>query len=99
MKLCGEAFAYQPPSAHLLSSLQEEGKKLKKFAEKRMKEGRPTHISSMFLCQVSTCTRAPARTLAWFVSSGYGCKGNLETSKLLPCARMLPPALQSLLDA
>ena len=33
-------------------SLQEEGKKLKKFAEKRMKDGRPTHISSMFLCQV-----------------------------------------------
>ena len=32
--------------------LQEEGKKLKKFAEKRMKDGRPTHISSMFLCQV-----------------------------------------------
>jgi hypothetical protein len=29
-----------------------EGKKLKKFAEKKMRDGRPTHVSSMFLCQV-----------------------------------------------
>lgn len=35
---------------HLLG-LQEEGKKLKKFAEKKMRDGRPTHVSSMFLCQ------------------------------------------------
>lgn len=37
----------------LLSCPQKEGKKLKKFAEKRMKDGKPTHVSSMFLCQVS----------------------------------------------
>ena len=43
----------------MLCCLQEEGKKLKKFAEKRMKDGRPTHVSSMFLCQVSTCRWHP----------------------------------------
>jgi hypothetical protein len=36
------------------SVVQKEGKKLKTFAEKRMKDGKPTHVSSMFLCQVST---------------------------------------------
>jgi hypothetical protein len=35
-----------------VQELQKEGKTLKKFAEKRMKDGKPTHVSSMFLCQV-----------------------------------------------
>ncbi|KAL4442684.1 hypothetical protein ABPG77_006678 [Micractinium sp. CCAP 211/92] len=37
--------------SRMVQSLQEEGKKLKKFAEKKMRDGRPTHVSSMFLCQ------------------------------------------------
>lgn len=45
------AAATAMPRSGDVQKLQEEGKKLKKFAEKRMKDGRPTHISSMFLCQ------------------------------------------------
>ncbi|PRW61367.1 hypothetical protein C2E21_0063 [Chlorella sorokiniana] len=45
------AAASAVPRSGDVQKLQEEGKKLKKFAEKRMKDGRPTHISSMFLCQ------------------------------------------------
>ncbi|KAL4424297.1 hypothetical protein ABPG75_001598 [Micractinium tetrahymenae] len=39
------------PGSRMVQSLQEEGKKLKKFAEKKMRDGQPTHVSSMFLCQ------------------------------------------------
>lgn len=40
-------------------SVQEEGKALKRFAEKKMKgPNKPTHVSSMFLCQVCARVRA-----------------------------------------
>lgn len=52
------------PAPKMVSALQEEGKKLKKFAEKKTREGRPTHVSSMFLCQVGRVMERGGRRVA-----------------------------------
>lgn len=64
--------------------VQEEGKKLKKFAEKKMRDGRPTHVSSMFLCQARSRPAPRAGSLLRFPSPLAG--GGAVSQRCAPAA-------------
>ena len=72
------------PSSSMVQSLQEEGKKLKKFAEKKMKDGKATHVSSMFLCQVG-CGGAAVGGTGCAAASGCALCTSTDTATSPPC--------------